>query len=88
MSDGTEKIAENPEYFVAIIVALVRRMGGIDKVVFNLAEMQEAMAYGIGLHTGSDKKYMTLTLLENPDAPDESAGPLDYTTSRRPLKYN
>jgi hypothetical protein len=80
---------ENPEYFIAISVALMRRFKQT-KITLTLQEMEEAAAYGLGLHTHKDMTAMDVELLTNPAAqPNEEPVGLDYTkTPTKPSKLN
>jgi hypothetical protein len=85
MNQNNNIVEEHPEYFIALCAALMRRLG-TEKVTITLAEMEEASAYGIGLHTHADMQKMDITLLTNPEAASRATSGLDYTFNAKPGK--
>jgi len=86
---GRQVIDDNPEYFIAICDALMRRLKQT-KITLTLQEMEEAAQYGLGLHTHPSMIAMDVELLTNPAAqPNETPSGLDYTkTPTKPSKLN
>jgi hypothetical protein len=80
---------DNPEYFIAIGVALMRRLKQT-KITLTLQEMEEASSYGLSIHTHASGKAMNVELLTNPAVqPTEEPAGLDYTkTPTKPRKLN
>ena len=89
MNQKTVNIAEDhPEYFIALCVALLRRLGQ-QKVTVTLEEMEEAARYGIGIHTHETRDKMDVEVIANPDAGeiDPPTG-IDYVSNIKPTRLN